>query len=329
MFNILLSYNLIDYDKIIFDKKLDKGNLIVYKGTYNNTDIAIKEYIVEEEEYFDYNLINELYIGTKINSERLMKILGYSINNDKSKVYLLMEYINSSSLWNLINDEKYSVNIQYEYRLSDNKLVNSFIYDNKKGDIWNYIMKDDFKQSIVISLLKAIKSMYNNKIIHGDLKTPNLAINIKDEDKYIKIIDYGTCYYNMDNIYIEDVIGTEGYYAPEQENKLLNHKSDIYSVGVIIIEIYVRNIWYSGDIINEIRNSKQTTGDNMESQNNFKESAHLLLYNEAGNSYLRLIDQMTDELFERQCEIYDKKYSQNNSNNSLNTSTQLEFNFDS
>ena len=67
----------------------------------------------------------------------------------------------------------------------------------------------------------------------------------------------------------------------------------------------------------------------MESQNNFKESAHLLLYNEAGNSYLRLIDQMTDELFERQCEVYDKKYSQNNSNNSLNTSTQLEFKFDS
>ena len=46
MFNILLAYNLIDYDKIIFNKKLDKGNLIVYKGTYNNTDIAIKEYIV-------------------------------------------------------------------------------------------------------------------------------------------------------------------------------------------------------------------------------------------------------------------------------------------
>ena len=115
-------------------------------------------------------------------------------------------------------------------------------------------MKDDFKQSIVISLLKAIKSMYNNKIIHGDLKTPNLAINIKDEDKYIKIIDYGTCYYNMDNIYIEDVIGTDGYYAPEQDNNILNHKSDIYSVGIMIIEIYVGNIWHSGDTFSECRN---------------------------------------------------------------------------
>ena len=254
MFDILLSYNLIDYDKIIFNKKLDKGNLIVYKGIYNNNDIAIKEYIVEEEDELDYNLINELFIGTKIKSERLMKILGYSINNDKSKVYLLMEYINSSSLWNLINDEKYSVNIQYEYRLSDNKIVNSFIYDNNEGDVWNYIMKDDFKQSIVISLLKAIKSMYENKIIHGDLKTHNLAINIKDEDKYIKIIDYGSCYYNEDDIYIEEVIGTDGYYAPEQENNLLNHKSDIYSVGIMIIEIYVGNIWYDGDTFNECRN---------------------------------------------------------------------------
>ena len=254
MFNILLAYNLIDYDKIIFDKELDKGNLIVYKGTYNNTDIAIKEYIVENN-VFDYNLINELFIGTKINSERLMKILGYSINKDKSKVYLIMEYINSSSLWDLINNDKYFVNIQYEYRLSNNKIVNSFIYDNKKGEIWNYIMNDDFKQSIVISLLKSIKSMYNNKIIHGDLKTPNLAINIKDEDKYIKIIDYGTCYYNnMDDIYIEDTIGTDGYYAPEQDNNLLNHKSDIYSVGIMIIEIYVGNIWHSGDTFNECRN---------------------------------------------------------------------------
>jgi len=39
MFDELLSYNLIDYDKIIFNKKLDKGNLIVYKGIYNNNDI--------------------------------------------------------------------------------------------------------------------------------------------------------------------------------------------------------------------------------------------------------------------------------------------------
>lgn len=60
--------------------------------------------------------------------------------------------------------------------------------------------------------------------------------------------------------------------------------------------------------------------------NTFQNSAsHLLLYNEAGNSYLRMLDQMSDELFERQCSVYDKKYPQNNPPNNC---TQLEFNFE-
>ena len=112
---------------------------------------------------------------------------------------------------------------------------------------WIYNMNINTKISIIISLIKSVITMYDHNIIHGDLKSTNLGIHNKNNDRYIKIIDYGTCYHNMENIHLFNTIGTDGYASPEQEytdeNKLLNHKSDIYSLGVIMIELWVGDIW--------------------------------------------------------------------------------------
>ena len=57
-------------------------------------------------------------------------------------------------------------------------------------------IREDRKFSIAISILKAVKSMYNLGIIHGDLKPHNLVVHKDDnQNVYIKIMDYGTCVY--------------------------------------------------------------------------------------------------------------------------------------
>ena len=75
---------------------------------------------------------------------------------------------------------------------------------------------------------------------------------------YLKVIDYGTCYHVDDrdkNIQLDSIIGTSGFYAPEQEDNILNHKSDIYSIGVTIIEVWVGTIFKKqSDNFNEARN---------------------------------------------------------------------------
>ena len=237
----LTKYNHIPYEEISFGEEIDKGNLIVYKGVYNNNMVAIKEYLFEKDN-IDTDLLNELQIGSKVRSERMLKVIGYSIS--KENIYLIMEYINSTSLWEFIDKDKY-----YETVIRSN---GEFVYDYQ-GWATNYIMTYELKKSIIISVLKSIKSMYNDRIIHGDLKTPNLVVHKNGDEKFIKVIDYGSCYYGNTNIDIDRIVGTDGYYAPEQIEGLLNHKSDIYSTGVIMTEIYVGKIWKDADNFNSCR----------------------------------------------------------------------------
>ena len=112
--NILTNFNYYNIKHISIEEELDKSNLVVFKGKLNNKDIAIKEYIVDEDGRLDNNIINELYIGKNIGSERLLKIYGYSHNKDKSKYYLLMEYINKGSVYQYIHQDKFFINITYK-----------------------------------------------------------------------------------------------------------------------------------------------------------------------------------------------------------------------
>ena len=214
MIEELSDYEYINFNELNIDKLLDKGNAEVFIGKYLEKDVAIKKY--EYDEFIINELIfNELKIGSKIESERLMKTYGYSYDKDKKYLYLIMEYINSKDLFHYINSH----------------------YDN--NDIYN--MSKCTKISVIKSLLKAIEDMWNENIIHGDLKPLNLAIHRREDEIFIKIIDYGTCEFDYRNNGIdkEYVCSTDGYISPElDETYIISHKSDIYALGVIILEIY-------------------------------------------------------------------------------------------
>ena len=255
----LSKFKYFDIKDIKLEDEIDHSNLIVYKGVLNGKDIAIKEYNTGKEG-LDDTIINELNIGTKVSSARLLEIYGYSHNSDKTKYYLLMEYINQGSVYQYINRDKYYKSTDHDKTISD--------YTLKQGCCtWNYIMSDILKFSLIISILKAIKSMYDNNIIHGDIKPCNLVIHKSNDNLFIKVIDYGTCIISRDNIDIDCVVGTDGYYAPEQEeSSILDHKSDIYSIGVSIIEIWNGSIWKKNkgkfnetrnDVLRGLRNIKK------------------------------------------------------------------------
>lgn len=251
-------YKYFDIKNIQINEILDKGNIPVYKGKLNDKDIAIKEYTIDDREYLylDDAIITELRIGLKVNSKRLLKIYGYSHNKDKTKYYLLMEYINKGSILNYIDN--YCINTVNNGIKTDEIPTSNYNFTIRKSS-WNYIMSENLKKSIAISIIKSIISMYRNNIVHGDLKSQNLAVHREDSNNlYVKVIDYGTCYHvnNPDkNIELDDIIGTAGFYAPEQEINILNHKSDIYSIGVTIIELWTGNVFIKqSDNYNQSRN---------------------------------------------------------------------------
>ena len=215
MIKELSDYNFIKFINLSIYDLLDKGNAEVFKGIYDKKDVAIKKY-----EYNDFNIneviINELKIGSKIESERLMNIYGYSYDEKKEYIYLIMEYINSKDLGN-------------------------YIYSHYDEDEYIYKISEVTRISIINSVLKSIRDMWFENIVHGDLKPINLAVQRNGKEIFIKIIDYGTCEFDYRNNGIDKgyVCSTNGYVSPElNDTCIITHKSDIYALGVIILEIW-------------------------------------------------------------------------------------------
>jgi len=228
MLEQLSKYIFIVYKDIKICELIATGNVGVYRGIYESNNVAIKQY--------EFNLCNidtvkkELYIGHNLKSDRLMKVYGYSYNKEQTTLYLIMEYINSCDLHDYMG--------QYCERITNS---DKHLYVNKYGC---YLMPPETKRSIIFSLLKAIRSMHRENIVHGDLKPPNLSIHRKDKDIFLKIIDYGTCY-KSNKVQLDYCCGTDSYVSPEMNDKhILTHKTDIYSVGVIMTELWCGQIKY-------------------------------------------------------------------------------------
>jgi|MDSY01.1.fsa_nt_gb serine/threonine protein kinase len=227
MLEQLSKYTFIVYKDIKIGELIATGNVGVYKGEYNSNNVAIKQY------EFSLNNIDtvkkELDIGHNLKSDRLMKVYGYSYSKDQTCLYLVMEYINSCDLHDYIG--------QYYERITSDK----HLYIDEYGC---YLMPSETKRSIILSLLKAIRSMHRENIVHGDLKPPNLSIHREDKDIFLKIIDYGTCHKSY-LIQLDYCCGTDSYVSPEMNDKhILTHKTDIYAVGVIMTEIWCGSIKY-------------------------------------------------------------------------------------
>jgi serine/threonine protein kinase len=79
-------------------------------------------------------------------------------------------------------------------------------------------------------LLDALRCLHENHVVYSDLKPENIMLTQVGND--VKLIDLGYCFANS---YTNTAGTTEGYSAPEQENKgKLDITTDIYGVGKII-----------------------------------------------------------------------------------------------
>ena len=89
------------------------------------------------------------------------------------------------------------------------------------------------------------------KIIHRDLKPENIFMNKNME---IKIGDFGISkQLNKEYTLTKNKLGTEYYIAPEiiKEGKY-NEKSDIWSLGCIIYELFNLRIYYIDKFMNDL-----------------------------------------------------------------------------
>ena len=159
-----------------------------------------------------------------------------TLNQNMEKIQLVK--VDSTELVKTSNlDDSYSTD-NSEY---DEKVYDKFIFiqmelckKNLRDYLLNNKLDDEMRKNICREIIEGLKYIHDNNIIHRDLKPTNIFVDFENK---IKIGDFGLAT-NIYDMHYEEV-GTGGYIAPEILNgEKYNFKADLYSLGVIILEIF-------------------------------------------------------------------------------------------
>ena len=183
----------------------EKTNIFWGKNKENNNDdIYVKQIIITPLTY--NKILKEIYFLLIIkNNEYFIDLYDMRINKYKQKIFLLFKG-NNTDLLKLIRSKK-------DY-LSDKELIKWIIFQIDFG----------------------LYFLHSNKIIHNDIKSSNILI---DENGDVVICDLGSATYQEETSFEYSL----WYSAPEflNGNSISNEKLDMWGLGVIMLELFLKN----------------------------------------------------------------------------------------
>ncbi|KAK7309715.1 hypothetical protein RJT34_06668 [Clitoria ternatea] len=184
------------------------GSGSVYKGTLpDGTTVAIKRLSFNTSQWADH-FFNEVNLISGIHHKNLVKLLGCSITGPES--LLVYEFVPNRSLYDHLSG-----------RGSSEK--------------WTW----EIRHKIILGIAEGLAYLHeeSQRIIHRDIKLSNILL---DDNFTPKIADFGLArLFPEDKSHVSTAIcGTLGYIAPEYVVLgKLTEKADVYSFGVLIMEI--------------------------------------------------------------------------------------------
>jgi hypothetical protein len=109
---------------------------------------------------------------------------------------------------------------------------------------------------IARQLVAGLSVAHERGVLHRDLKPANIML---DGHGRVRITDFGLAIAVGDESQAEEVAGTPAYMAPEQlAGKGATVRSDIYSLGLILYEIYTGKKAFTAKTLAELREQKET-----------------------------------------------------------------------
>lgn len=104
---------------------------------------------------------------------------------------------------------------------------------------------------IGLQILLGLECAHGLGVVHRDLKPGNVFLDEQGVGRVAKLLDFGIAKYAASGDSTDEcsLLGTVGYMAPEQvvSSKRVNHRADIYSLGLVLFEAINGTPAYSGD----------------------------------------------------------------------------------
>jgi serine/threonine-protein kinase len=118
---------------------------------------------------------------------------------------------------------------------------------------------------LLLQVCEALEAAHREGIIHRDLKPENLWIaRPKHGEAFIKVLDFGIAKLIAPDAVTNvtktgTIMGTPQYMSPEQcTGRGVDHRADIYSLGVIIFQIFCGRLPFEGESVAEIMSDHLT-----------------------------------------------------------------------
>ncbi|CAF1022016.1 unnamed protein product [Didymodactylos carnosus] len=176
----------------------------IYHGKLKDMDIAVKRVRTLEE--------TKIHHLKKLNHVNVIKFKGICVA--PPMYYILMEYCHFGSLYDVLKQRR-----EKSYTMPTQVL--------------------DWSKQISLGM----DYLHTNKIIHRDLKSPNILIG---DNETLKISDFGTSKQMLNRrSEVMSFNGTYGWMAPEViRHEPCSEKVDVWSFGVVVWEILTCEIPY-------------------------------------------------------------------------------------
>lgn len=186
----------------------------VYRATHVHLDTQFAVKLLKPEFVANKTAIKrfrrEAMAAGRINHQNAVRVTDFGVTSDNI-VYLVMELVEGQSLRSLMREE---------------------------GQM-NYLRA----VSIVRQICGAVEAAHQSGVIHRDLKPENILVVPAQGAELVKVLDFGIAKLRetKTDAFLTQagmIIGTPQYMSPEQcQGKELDHRSDIYSIGILLYEM--------------------------------------------------------------------------------------------
>jgi serine/threonine-protein kinase len=214
--------------KYRIDARLNEGGMgTVYRGCHVLMDKTVAIKVLRPSLAADEKIVarfsREARAASRISHPNALSVTDFG-EDESGHVFLVMEFLSGRTLKQVLRD--------------DGPLPLARVVD------------------ITRQIGDALNAAHAQGVVHRDLKSDNIMLLDTMTGDYAKVLDFGIAKINEPDGTVDTsltapnlVIGTPQYMSPEQcsQDAEIDARSDIYSLGVILFEMLVGHVPFSGD----------------------------------------------------------------------------------